>query len=59
MGIMVYSLSWVMQDFVHQQYHHELRVVWPHKPQTAQQSLCPLKVVGLYRLEFTVPRPSL
>ena len=21
MGIMVYSLYWVMQDFVHQQYH--------------------------------------
>ena len=24
MGIMVYSLSWVMQDFVHQQYHYPM-----------------------------------
>ena len=32
MGIMVYSLLWVMQDFVHQPYHQH---AYPHCPSSS------------------------
>ena len=35
MGIMVYSLLWVMQDFVHQPYVDETATSWA-KPITAK-----------------------
>ena len=28
MGIMVYSLLWVMQDLYHQPYHYNITILW-------------------------------